>query len=63
MALEHSPHTRYGKNNAMHVPAAAVWLTLAEKDVERLSVRESPGSDQIRVQKGMDVVVDRARGF
>jgi hypothetical protein len=63
MALEHSPHTRYGKNNAMHVPAAAVWLTLAEKDVESMCEMgtENIQAGDLWVERGGNDVVDKKR--
>lgn len=38
-------------------------VSVAEKDVEGASDEGSPRRDQIRVQKGVDVTVDRAREF
>jgi hypothetical protein len=36
MALEHSPNTRLGKNTAMHLPAAALWFSIAGGELERM---------------------------
>ncbi|RYO73162.1 hypothetical protein AA0113_g721 [Alternaria arborescens] len=36
MALEHSPNTRLGKNTAMHLPAAALWFSIADGELERM---------------------------
>ncbi|RYO07180.1 hypothetical protein AA0121_g11736 [Alternaria tenuissima] len=36
MALEHSPNMRLGKNTAMHLPAAALWVSIADGELERM---------------------------
>jgi hypothetical protein len=36
MALEHSLNTRLGKNTAMHLPAAALWFSIAGGELERM---------------------------
>ncbi|RYN91061.1 hypothetical protein AA0119_g10816 [Alternaria tenuissima] len=36
MALEHSPNMRLGKTPAMHLPAAALWFSIADGELERM---------------------------
>jgi hypothetical protein len=62
-ALEHSSPRRLGKTTALHVPGAAVWFSIAGKEVETMckmgTERMAPGD--LWVERGGSDVVDESR--